>query len=31
VVRVKVACKDFKGMPIERLFEMNKKLYMISL
>jgi hypothetical protein len=30
VVRVKVACKHRRRIPIERIFEMNKKLYVIS-
>jgi hypothetical protein len=29
-VRVKMACKDYKKMPRDRLFEMNKKLHVVS-
>jgi hypothetical protein len=30
VVRVKVACKHCRRIPIERIFEMNKQRYVIS-
>ena len=30
MVRVKVACKDYKKIPHERLFEMNKNLHVVS-
>lgn len=29
-VRIKVACKDYKKIPEHRLFEMNKKLHVVS-
>lgn len=29
-VRVKIACKDYKKIPQERLYEMNKKLYVVN-
>jgi hypothetical protein len=31
VVRIKVACKDWRKIPAERLYEMDKKLYVVSL
>lgn len=30
IVRVKVACKDFRKIPPERLYEMNRKLHVVS-
>jgi hypothetical protein len=30
IARIKVACKDVRKIPQERLYEMNKKLYVIS-
>jgi len=30
VVRVKVACRDPSKIPAERLYEMNRKLFLLS-
>jgi hypothetical protein len=30
-IRVRVACRNPKKIPLERLFEMDKKLYLISI
>jgi hypothetical protein len=31
LVRTKVACRNIKKIPLERLFELDKRLYLISI